>query len=292
MAEKDIPGNSIWKTIRSDDKIIKLFNGSESDKFTQILDLLTTNKEYYLENGLSEDQWTSRYNRFKCDDDILTLATGSVSDRFDQIIELLKTNKEYYLAENTSEDQWFDRVLHFAYQRGSDVSGYPFVIDGVDVLPIDYMNDKDITWFNNDDRWNIATKILINSVDEKGRSWYSSATEKTPDDNLKGPNDSDISSLSWLPANYVSLHNKLVESTYSKYIYIIKLSNVHLRYSEPSKVFGEIDIENTAAIANLNTEQLNDLLAYVRQTYASRPDDKKNEDFEASCEMLEFDMAQ
>ena len=65
-----------------------------------------------------------------------------------------------------------------------------------------------------------------------------------------------------------------------------------MRYSELSKVFGEIDIENTAAISNLNTEQLNDLLSYVRQTYASRPDDKKNEDFEASCEMLEFDMAQ
>ena len=292
MAFNDTLGNTTWKTSRSDSKIFDLANGIESDRFTQILDLLTKNKEYYLENGLSEDQWTSRYNRFKCDDDILTLATGSASDRFDQIIELLKTNKEYYLAENTSEDQWFDRVLHFAYQRGPDVSGYPFIIDSADVLPIDYMNDKDITWFNNDDRWNIATKILINAVDEKGRSWYSSATEKTPDDNLKGPNDSDILSLSWLPANYVSLHNKLVGSTYSKYIYIIKLGNVHLRYSEPSKVFGEIDIENTTAISNLNTEQLNDLLAYVRQTYASRPDDKKNEDFEASCEMLEFDMAQ
>ena len=292
MAFNDTLGNTIWKTSRSDSKIFDLANGSESDRFTQILDLLTTNKEYYLQNGLSEDQWTSRYNRFKCDDDILSLATGSASDRFDQIIELLKTNKEYYLAENTSEDQWFDRVLHFAYQRGPDVSGYPFVIDSVDVLPIDYMNDKDITWFNNDDRWNIATKILINSVDEKGRTWYSSATEKTPDDNLKGPTDSDISSLSWLPANYVSLHNRLVGSTYSKYIYIIKLSNVHLGYSEPSKVFGEIDIENTTAISNLDTTQLNDLLVYVRETYVSRPDDKKNEDIEAACEMLEFDMAQ
>ena len=153
MAFNNILGNTIWKTSRSDSKIFDLAIGSESDRFTQILDLLTTNKEYYLENGLSEDQWTSRYNRFKCDDDILTLATGSVSDRFDQIIELLKTNKEYYLDENTSEDQWFDRVLHFAYQRGSDVSGDPFIIDSTDVLPIDYMDAKDITWFNSDIRW-------------------------------------------------------------------------------------------------------------------------------------------
>ena len=243
MAFNDTLGNTIWKTSRSDSKIFDLANGSESDRFTQILDLLTTNKEYYLQNGLSEDQW-------------------------------------------------FDRVLYFAYQRGPDVSGYPFIIDSVDVLPIDYMNDKDITWFNNDDRWNIATKILINAVDEKSRSWYSSATEKAPDDNLKGPNDSDISSLSWLPSNYVSLHNKLVGSTYSKYIYIIKLGNVHLRYSEPAKIFSEVEIENTTAMSNFNTEQLNDLLTYVRETYASRPDDKKNEDLEAACEMLEFDMAQ
>ena len=140
MAFNDTLGNTTWKTSRSDSKIFDLANGIESDRFTQILDLLTKNKEYYLENGLSEDQWTSRYNRFKCDDDILTLATGSASDRFDQIIELLKTNKEYYLDENTSEDQWFDRVLHFAYQRGSDVSGDPFIIDSTDVLPIDYMD--------------------------------------------------------------------------------------------------------------------------------------------------------
>ena len=117
MAFNDTLGNTIWKTSRSDSKIFDLANGSESDRFTQILDLLTTNKEYYLQNGLSEDQW-------------------------------------------------FDRVLYFAYQRGPDVSGYPFIIDSVDVLPIDYMNDKDITWFNNDDRWNIATKILINAVDD------------------------------------------------------------------------------------------------------------------------------
>ena len=93
MAFNNILGNTIWKTSRSDSKIFDLAIGSESDRFTQILDLLTTNKEYYLQNGLSENQWTSRYNRFKCDDDILSLATGSASDRFDQIIELLKTNK-------------------------------------------------------------------------------------------------------------------------------------------------------------------------------------------------------
>ena len=292
MAFNNILGNTIWKTSRSDSKIFDLAIGSESDRFTQILDLLTTNKEYYLQNGLSENQWTSRYNRFKCDDDILSLATGSASDRFDQIIELLKTNKEYYLDENTSEDQWFDRVLHFAYQRGSDVSGYPFVIDGVDVLPIDYMDAKDITWFNSDIRWEIVTNILINTIDDKGVSWYASATEKTPDDNIMGPSDSQISSLSWLPSNCISLHNKLVGSTYSKYIYIIKLNNVHLRYSDPAKMFSEVEIENTTAMSNLNTEQLTNLLSYVRETYANRPDDKKNEDIEAACEMLEFDIAQ
>ena len=292
MAFNDTLGNTTWKTSRSDSKIFDLANGIESDRFTQILDLLTKNKEYYLENGLSEDQWTSRYNRFKCDDDILTLATGSASDRFDQIIELLKTNKEYYLDENTSEDQWFDRVLHFAYQRGSDVSGDPFIIDSTDVLPIDYMDAKDITWFNSDIRWEIVTNILINTIDDKGVSWYASATEKTPDDNIMGPRDSQISSLCWLPSNCISLHNKLVGSTYSKYIYIIKLNNVHLRYSDPAKMFSEVEIENTTAMSNLNTEQLTNLLSYVRETYANRPDDKKNEDIEAACEMLEFDIAQ
>ena len=292
MAFNNILGNTIWKTSRSDSKIFDLAIGSESDRFTQILDLLTTNKEYYLQNGLSENQWTSRYNRFKCDDDILSLATGSASDRFDQIIELLKTNKEYYLDENTSEDQWFDRVLHFAYQRGSDVSGDPFIIDSTDVLPIDYMDAKDITWFNSDIRWEIVTNILINTIDDKGVSWYASATEKPPDDNIMGPSDSQISSLSWLPSNCISLHNKLVGSTYSKYIYIIKLNNVHLRYSDPAKMFSEVEIENTTAMSNLNTEQLTNLLSYVRETYANRPDDKKNEDIEAACEMLEFDIAQ
>ena len=109
---------------------------------------------------------------------------------------------------------------------------------------------------------------------------------------MRGANDSQISSLSWLPSNCISLHNKLISSTYSKFIYIIKLSNVHLRYSEPSKIFDEIDTENTTAISNLNTSQLTDLLAYVREAYVSRPDDKTNENFEAACEMLEFDMAQ
>jgi hypothetical protein len=294
MAFNGILGNTTWKTARSDSKIVDLAIGSESDRFTQILDLLTTNKNYYLENGTSEDEWTLRYNRFKCDDDILSLATGSASDRFDQIIELLKTNKEYYLEanQNTSEDQWLDRVLHFAYQRGPNVSGYPFTIDDSPVLPVDYMDAKDIAWFNSDIRWEIVTNILINTVDEKGVSWYASATEKTLDDNIMGPSDSQISSLSWLPSNCISLHNKLISSSYSKYIYIIKLHNVHLRYSEPSKTFGEIETENTTAISNLNTEQLTNLLSYVRETYASRPDDKKNEDVEAACEMLEFDIAQ
>ena len=81
-------------------------------------------------------------------------------------------------------------------------------------------------------------------------------------------------------------------STYSKYIYIIKLNNVHLRYSDPAKMFSEVEIENTTAMSNLNTEQLTNLLSYVRETYANRPDDKKNEDIEAACEMLEFDIAQ
>ena len=196
------------------------------------------------------------------------------------------------MDENTSEDQCFDRVLHFAYQRGSDVSGDPFIIDSTDVLPIDYMDAKDITWFNSDIRWEIVTNILINTIDDKGVSWYASATEKTPDDNIMGPSDSQISSLSWLPSNCISLHNKLVGSTYSKYIYIIKLNNVHLRYSDPAKMFSEVEIENTTAMSNLNTEQLTNLLSYVRETYANRPDDKKNEDIEAACEMLEFDIAQ
>jgi hypothetical protein len=233
----------------------------------------------------------------RSDTKINSLATGVAADKFDQILDLLTINKQYYLQNGQTEDQWFDRILHFAHQRGPGVHGNPFVIDGDDVSPVDYMNAKDITWFeDNDERWNIATKILITAVDEKGRSWYTSATEKAPDDNLMGPSDSDISSLSWLPANYISLHDKLVGSypryPYSKYIYLIKMSNIHLRYSEPSKMFGEVDIENTTAISHLDTTKLNDLLAYVRETYVSRPDDKINEDIEAACEMLEFDIAQ
>ena len=326
MAFNDIPGNSTWKTVKCDNEIVSLANGSEPDKFDQILDLLKLNKQYYLENGTTENEWLDRVSGFACqrpyvsttneerskgeelgfyedlgspdweasqnDSKITDLANGSESDKYDQILNILKTNKEYYLKTAVTEDQWTDRVLYFAYQRGSDVSGDPFIVDYAPVLPLDYMDSKDISWFNSDMRWEIAMKILINAIDEKGKTWYTTETAQTPDGNIAGPNDSQISSLSWLPSNCISLHNKLISSTYSKFIYIIKLSNVHLRYSEPSKIFDEIDTENTTAISNLNTSQLTDLLAYVREAYVSRPDDKTNENFEAACEMLEFDMAQ
>ena len=59
------------------------------------------------------------------------------------------------------------------------------------------------------------------------------------------------------------------------------------------KIFTEIDAENTTAIANLTTSQLNDLLTFIRDTYSGSPDDSVyTGNAEAACEMLEFDMAQ
>ena len=48
MAFNDIPGNSTWKTVKCDNEIISLANGSEPDKFDQILDLLKLNKQYLI----------------------------------------------------------------------------------------------------------------------------------------------------------------------------------------------------------------------------------------------------
>jgi hypothetical protein len=255
----------------------------------------------------------SQWRTIKSDEQIVTLAGGDVSDRFDQILDLLRSNKKFYIENGQTEDQWLDRLLNFGFQRSVNTSGVfserylqldgtdllilengdKFILQNEPVLSVDYMNDKDSSWFNSDIRLNIGVKVLMNAVNEKGISYYSTATNKAPDGKLLGPSDSDVSSLSWLPSNYVSLYNKIIGLTYSKYTYITKLSNVHLRYSDPQKIFTEIDTENTTAISNLNTSQLTDLLTYVRETYVSRPDDDDyKQNVEAACEMLEFDMAQ
>ena len=267
MAFNGILGNTLWRTSTSDQKIVSLLNGSETDKIDQILDLLRTNKKYYLVNGVTEDAWT-------------------------------------------------DRFLHFAWQRAMTVDGvYPeryiiveegtdkiilenddlFILQNEPLTSIDYMNAKDSEWFNSDVRLDIGTKLLMTAVNAKWHSLYhgaSARTELTPDGNIMGLSDVQISNLSWISSKILDFHNKITGLAYSKYVYFAKLNNIHIKYNTPQKTFAEIDIENTTAISNLNTVELTDLLAYVRETYASSPDDRNNEEFEAACEMLEFDMAQ
>ena len=123
MAFNDIPGNSTWKTVKCDNEIVSLANGSEPDKFDQILDLLKLNKQYYLENGTTENEWLDRVSGFACqrpyvsttneerskgeelgfyedlgspdweasqnDSKITDLANGSESDKYDQILNKL-----------------------------------------------------------------------------------------------------------------------------------------------------------------------------------------------------------
>tara|TARA_B100001996_G_C18564117_1_gene555781 strand:- start:43 stop:849 length:807 start_codon:yes stop_codon:yes gene_type:complete len=267
MAFNEVLGNTLWRTTSCDRKIISLLAGSDTDKIDQILDLLRTNRKYYLQNGSTADAWT-------------------------------------------------DRVLHFAWQRAMTVEGdyperYILVEDGTDkiilenddlfimqnepIASIDYMNAKDLEWFNSDVRCDIGVKLLMTAVNAKWHSFYhgdSPLTELSPDGNIMGPSDDVISNLSWLPSKILDFHNKIMGLSYSKYVYFTKLNNIHTKYSAPEKTFTEIEAENAIAVSSLNTDELIDLLAYVRETYTSRPDDKNIEDFEAACEMLEFDMAQ
>ena len=50
MAFNNTLGNTLWRIVRSDTKINSLATGVAADKFDQILDLLTINKQYYLQN--------------------------------------------------------------------------------------------------------------------------------------------------------------------------------------------------------------------------------------------------
>ena len=167
------------------------------------------------------------------------------------------------------------------------------ILQNEPVFNISYLISKTSSWFNSETRCEVATKTLVNAINEKGINFYSTQTEQVEDGNLAGPNDSEVLSLSWLPSDYVTLHNKLAGLTYSKYTYYLKLCNIHLRYNDPVKIFSEIDIENTTAIANLTTSQMNDLLIFIRDTYSGSPEDSVyTGNAEAACEMLEFDMAQ
>jgi hypothetical protein len=258
----------------------------------------------------------SSWKTSTCDQKIISLLAGSDTDKIDQILDLLRTNKKYYLVTGTTEDAWIDRFLQFAWQRAMTVDGvylerYIVVEGGTDKIilenddlfilqnepltSIDYMNAKDSEWFNSDVRCDIGTKLLMTAVNAKWHSLYhgdSPLTELTPDGNIMGPSDVQISNLSWLPSKILDFHNKITSLVYSKYVYFAKLNNIHIKYTTPQKTFTEIDTENATAISNLNTVELTDLLAYVRETYANSPDDRNNEELEAACEMLEFDMAQ
>ena len=258
----------------------------------------------------------SSWRTSKCDEKIVSLLAGSDTDKIDQILDLLRSNKKYYLINGTTEDAWTDRFLHFAWQRAMTVDGlYPeryiitetgtdkIILDNDDVFimqneplaSIDYMNAKEPEWFNSDVRLDIGTKLLMTAVNAKWHSFYhgdSPLTELNPDGNIMGPSDIQIFNLSWLSSKILDFHNKITDLAYSKYVYFAKLNNIHIKYNTPQKTFTEIDTENAIAISNLNTVELVDLLAYVRDTYASSPDDRNNEELEAACEMLEFDMAQ
>ncbi len=64
MAFKETFGNTLWRTSRCDNEIISLLAGNDTDKIDQILDLLRTNRKYYLQNGTTADAWTDRVLHF------------------------------------------------------------------------------------------------------------------------------------------------------------------------------------------------------------------------------------
>ncbi len=271
MAFKEVLGNTLWRTTSCDRKIISLLAGSDPDKIDRILDLLRTNRKYYLQNGTTADAWTDRVLHFAWQRAMTV--DGDFPER-------------YILAENG-----IDKVI----LENDDL----FILQNEPLASIDYMNAKDNDWFNSDVRCDIGVKLLITAVNAKFHTIYhgdSVSTELAPDGNILGPTDDEIYNLSWLPSKIVDFHNKIISltwpATYSKYIYFAKLNNIHIKYADHQKVFTEIEAENAIAVSSLNTDELIDLLAYVRDTYVSSPDDRKNEDIEAACEMLEFDIAQ
>lgn len=264
MAFQDIFGNTTWKTVNADKKIESLQKGSATDKYDQILDVLRENKKFYLQNGQTQDEWTDRVLFFSFQREIQN--DGTYLER-----KIKLENNDNYITEDSDN----------------------IILQNEPVFNILYLTSKISSWFNSETRCELATKTLVNAVNEKGISFYSTQTQTEPDGNLSGPSDSEVSSLSWLPSDYVTLHNTLAGLTYSKYTYYLKLCNIHLRYNDPVKIFTEIDVENTTAIANLTTSQLNDLLTFIRDTYSGSPDDSVYKgNAEAACEMLEFDMAQ
>ena len=264
MAFKDIFGNTMWKVVDADKKIQTLQEGSAIDKYDQILDILRDNRKNYLMNGQTQDEWTDRVLFFSFQKPIQN--DGSYIER-----KFKLENDDTYVTEDSNN----------------------IILQNEPVFNISYLISKTSSWFNSETRCEVATKTLVNAINEKGINFYSTQTEKVEDGNLAGPSDSEVLSLSWLPSDYVTLHNTLAGLTYSKYTYYLKLCNIHLRYNDPVKIFSEIDIENTTAISNLTTSQLNDLLIFIRDTYSGSPEDSVyTSNAEAACEMLEFDMAQ
>ena len=87
-----------------------------------------------------------------------------------------------------------------------------FILQNEPLASIDYMNAKDSEWFNSDVRCDIGTKLLMTAVNAKWHSLYhgdSPLTELTPDGNIMGPSDVQISNLSWLPSKILDFHNNL-----------------------------------------------------------------------------------
>ena len=85
------------------------------------------------------------------------------------------------------------------------------------IASIDYMNAKDLEWFNSDVRCDIGVKLLMTAVNAKWHSFYhgdSPLTELSPDGNIMGPSDDVISNLSWLPSKILDFHNKISNDSF------------------------------------------------------------------------------
>lgn len=263
--------------------------------------------------GFYEKFGNSQWKVSTFDDQISSLIEGNDEDKFEKILDILRNNKKYYLLNGTTEDEWTNRILFFAWQRDISIEGvYPeryilaetgtdklklenddfFIIQNEPRLSLDYMNDKDVSWFNSEIRCDIATKLLIKIINEKFHSLYHGESAIFDNENV-GLTDDQVSNLSWLSSEVVNFYNKMTSLSYSKYFYFTKLCSIHIKYTETIKKYTEIDNENSIAISNLNNTELTDLLSFVRDTYVEFPDDhiKKN-DLETACQMLEFDMAQ
>ena len=66
MAEAEVfKSNPSWKQLKADRQIMVLMESDDIARFNDIVDILITNKDVYLECGITEDQWLDRTYMFK-----------------------------------------------------------------------------------------------------------------------------------------------------------------------------------------------------------------------------------